>query len=99
MARRRDHELSDRQWHLDKKVPVAIIIAITLQSVGAVWWASAIDQRVKSLEVTASATAATSPIQAERLTRVESKVESAVRDLAEIKADVKSLIRRDPARP
>lgn len=31
---------SDSQWHLDKRVPVAMILAIVIQTGGAVWWAA-----------------------------------------------------------
>lgn len=40
----------DRQWHLDKKVPVAIILAIGLQTAGAIWWARGLDARISALE-------------------------------------------------
>lgn len=35
-------------WHVDKRIPAALIITILLQSALAVWWASAIDNRVTS---------------------------------------------------
>jgi cell division protein FtsB len=38
------------QWHLDKKVPVAIIFAILVQTAGAVWWASGITVRMSQIE-------------------------------------------------
>ena len=37
-------------WHLDKRVPIAIIITLTMQSFAAVWWASAVTARVDQLE-------------------------------------------------
>lgn len=42
---------ADRQpWHLDKRVPVALIVTIMIQTGAGVWWAATQDQRVKSLE-------------------------------------------------
>ena len=38
------------QWHLDKRVPVAIIFAIFMQTTGAIWWASSIQSRVSTNE-------------------------------------------------
>jgi len=35
-------------WHLDKRVPVAIIVAIGLQTFGAVWWAATTSARTES---------------------------------------------------
>ena len=46
MADRHD----DRHWHLDKRVPVALIITITMQTVGIVWWAASLSARVDALE-------------------------------------------------
>jgi hypothetical protein len=33
-------------WHLDKKVPIAIITAIAVQTFGIVWWAATLSARV-----------------------------------------------------
>lgn len=41
---------NDSQWHLDKRVPVAIIVMILLQSAYAVWWLATTEQRVMTLE-------------------------------------------------
>ena len=38
------------QWHLDKRVPVAIIFAIFMRTAGAIWWASSVQSRVLSNE-------------------------------------------------
>lgn len=88
----------DTQWTVDKKIPLAMIFAVIVQTGGFVWWMGGISERVNVLEKASAAVTIAAPVQADRLTRVESKVESAQRDLAEIKADVKSLIRRDPAK-
>ncbi|NRA30998.1 MAG: hypothetical protein HRU11_12155 [Parvularculaceae bacterium] len=34
-------------WHLDKRVPLALIVTIFLQSCAAVWWAAQVDGRVE----------------------------------------------------
>lgn len=31
---------SDSQWHLDKRVPIALVVTIMLQTAGIVWWAA-----------------------------------------------------------
>ncbi len=38
------------RWHLDKRVPVALIIAIMAQTVSVVWWAASLSARVGVLE-------------------------------------------------
>ena len=37
-------------WHLDKRVPIALILAIGLQATATIFWAAKIDQRVSQLE-------------------------------------------------
>ena len=44
------NEDSRRQWHLDRRVPVSIILALLLQTTGIVVWATRIDSRVNTLE-------------------------------------------------
>jgi hypothetical protein len=39
-------------WHLDKRVPVALLMAILVQTFGMGWWAASISERVSSLENT-----------------------------------------------
>ena len=69
------------QWHLDKRVPIALILAILLQTGGALWWAAAVSERVNYLEKQLSASAP----QADRLTRVEVKIEAIQDGITEIK--------------
>lgn len=47
----------DSAWHLDKRVPLALIFAIVVQTATIFWWASAISQRVAALEAERAATA------------------------------------------
>jgi hypothetical protein len=49
MIKRKD---DDRQWHWDKKVPIALILTIGLQTGGAIWWARGLDARIAALEKT-----------------------------------------------
>lgn len=37
---------NDKQWRIDKHIPVAFIFAIFLQTAGALWWASKVDSTV-----------------------------------------------------
>jgi len=79
-------EEQSRHWTLDRKVPLALILAIVAQTVGIVWWAASLSERVSTLERAALSAAP----QADRLTRVETRLESVQDGIAEIKA----LIRR-----
>lgn len=77
----------DKQWHLDKKVPIALILTIALQTGAMIWWASSLSERVNTLERQEAARAP----QGDRLTRVEVKIESIQEGITEIKR----LIRRE----
>ena len=40
----------DKHWHLDRRVPIALIITIIMQTIGIVWWAASLSARVETLE-------------------------------------------------
>lgn len=84
---------SDSQWHLDRKVPIALILSIFLQTGGIVWWGATTNARINSLEEKASGFAAQVATQPERLAKVETKLESVQDGIAEIK----SILRREPS--
>ena len=42
------------RWHLDKRVPIALILTIAMQTIGLVWYVSKLDSRVEALEVFAA---------------------------------------------
>lgn len=77
MTRRSD----DARWHLDKRFPIALIVTISIQTATIVWWASGITERVNVLE----RAQATSAPQADRLTRVEVKLDGVGESVTEIK--------------
>ncbi len=80
----------DKHWHLDRKVPLAMIFAILAQTGAGIWWASTISSRVDYAERRLEAMAP----QSDRVTRVEVKIEGVQSDVSEIKSDVKSLLRK-----
>lgn len=56
-------------WHLDKRIPIALILVIILQTVGAFFWAGAASMRLSNVEKIAEKNSQLG----ERLTRVEEK--------------------------
>jgi len=64
------------QWHLDKRIPVALVFALLVQTAAGVWFAAKIDARVQFLEQTMNARADTR----DRIVRVETQMIS-IRDL------------------
>ena len=57
---------SDESWHLDKKVPVAIIVVIVGQFLGGLWFMARLDARVEE--------------QATRLAKTEAQISSIDRE-------------------
>lgn len=41
---------NDGQWHLDKKVPISIILAMLVQFGGGLWFIARLDARIIALE-------------------------------------------------
>lgn len=80
-------------WHLDKKVPIALIVTLLLQAAGAVWWVSTKDaedrhrdRRIAALEdgIAKSADAQIKVI--DRLARIEERAEAQMQVLIRIEA-------------
>lgn len=70
-------------WHLDKKVPIVIILAIVGQTFGAIWFAAKMDARLSAVEQFRD----DSKGVATRLVVVEtqiSTIQADVKDIAEI---------------
>jgi len=45
------HEEDDEtKWHLDKRVPLALIILILVQTGSAIWWAAAVSGSISAIE-------------------------------------------------
>jgi hypothetical protein len=80
-------EQDQDHWHLDRRVPIALIIAIAVQTGGFIWWASDLNARVTHVERQIQMSAP----QAERIIRVETKLEG----IADSLNDLKALIRRE----
>lgn len=79
---RRSPEMeADARWHLDKRVPITLLLAIIAQTGGAFWWGATTSERINYLERQANMTAP----QGDRLTRVEVKLEVMQDGINEIK--------------
>jgi hypothetical protein len=69
-------------WQVDRKIPLALIGAVLLQTAGMSWWASGMSMRVEQLERQAAGISS----QSERIVRLEEKVGGIQQGIAEIKA-------------
>lgn len=69
-------------WRVDRHIPVALICTLILQTAGAVWWASQLQSRVTELERVNVSTSS----QADRLVKLETRFESVLEKLGDIRA-------------
>ena len=74
---------NDGEWHLDKRVPIGLMIGLTLNLGLGIWYASKLDSRITYLEVDGVRTNGTiekirenGDVNATRLTRVEDHTET-----------------------
>ena len=83
--------VDDGAWHLDRKVPIALIATIVIQTMAIVWWAAKTDARVDQLE---RWQAASLPLS-ERVIRLEEKIGVVQQGITEIK----QLVTARPVQP
>jgi len=76
----------DRSWHLDKRVPISLIMAILLQTGVFVWWGAQTSEKVSVLKERLDAIAPNS----DRLTRVEVKVDTVQQSINRIEGFIRS---------
>lgn len=91
-------------WHLDRHIPIALILAIIGQTAGAVWWASTISstqadqgRRIGVLETGKAEDARADRDSADRLARIEERQRASQDSLIEIKQQLNLLLQRPPA--
>lgn len=82
-------------WHLDKKVPIALIIAIMVQTGGALWWTSKLDSRIETVERHVADT----KDDAARLVRLEAFRDNLGNRLDRIEAKLDRLVEHGGGRP
>lgn len=75
----------DNNWHLDKKVPITLLLAILLQTAGVVAWGATMAEKVVVLKDRLDAIAPNS----DRLTRIEVKVDSLFSSVNRIEANTR----------
>lgn len=71
-------------WHFDRRIPIALVLTILIQTGGAVWWLSSLNSRVSSLEEKITVFSS----QPERLVRVETQVEALTKTVDRIERKI-----------
>lgn len=84
--------VTDEPWHLDKRVPVALIVTIAMQTMLAIWWAAGLSSDVAALQAsdarqdgqieTMRTTAQAMAVQLGRIEEISLNTQKAVEALA-----------------
>jgi hypothetical protein len=96
-----EHDDIGSGWHLDKRVPLAIIMTIFIQTAGIVWWAANLENRVVTLEkanteiaTDLAARAIVTGRQDQSIVRLETQFLNVVDALQDMNAKLDRLIER-----
>lgn len=84
----KEYEVEDEaveHWRIDKKIPVSLIFALVIQTVGLVAFVSQLDSRVNQLEKDSVA----KEWQAERIIRIDERLTSLQNSMTELKGLVR----------
>lgn len=64
-------ERRESKWTISKEVPVTVLVAVFIQSAGAVWWLSKLENRISNLESQRVEMREQTSSLPERITRLE----------------------------
>lgn len=92
------HYQDDAAWHLDKKVPIALIVALAVHLGGSIWFFRGLvaDLQETQKRVTALETVRVGERVSERLAVVESQISDTKAVTLRIEANVQRLVERRP---
>lgn len=78
----------EKEWHLDRKVTLSLILALLANAGATVWFAAQLDQRVTAIE-NRQEQWASSP---ERITKVETQIEGVREGIKRIESKLDRII-------
>lgn len=88
--------LEDKKWHLDRRVPIALILTLLFYGGVGVWWAAVQDQenkyqnqRLSVLETRSMEDARLQSETNERLAKLEARMDAAIEVLRDIRDSLK----------
>jgi hypothetical protein len=84
--------VEEESWRVEKKIPVALIFAMAVQTIGLVAFISQLDSRVGALERDSVA----KEWQAERIIRIDERLTSLQSSMVELKGLVRPAPRTEP---
>lgn len=89
-------EIADKKWHLDRRVPIALILTLLFYGGVGVWWAAVQDQenkyqnqRLTVLETRNVEDARRQSETNERLAKLEARMDAAIEVLRDIRDSLK----------
>lgn len=72
-------------WTVDKKIPLALIMAILMQTIAGVWWAATTTARLQAVEITQNK----NMDLAERVIRLEIQLQTQTNILEDIRDELR----------
>lgn len=85
---------SKQNWTVDKRIPLALVITITLQTGGLVWWAATISSRVASLEEYRQQQIPAATAREGRIIRLETLAQGVAESLTDVKSTLAEMNRK-----
>lgn len=88
-------QVEREHWHLDKRVPLALILALLIQTSGMVWWAATIQAEGRALQdrvLVLEQQSINDRQIGERLARVEERLASQGEDISNIERYLRQLV-------
>lgn len=71
---------TEDHWHVDRKIPLALILTLAMQTLAAIWWAAGVNARLANVEISVAA----SREVGERITRLEVQQQEIREDLRDL---------------
>jgi len=84
----------DTRWHLDKRVPIALVVLIIAQTAGAIWWASAVNGSIMALEKRVDLNDETNRRQYDRINADRESGRQTAKQLARVEGLLQSIDRQ-----
>lgn len=85
-------------WHLDKRVPIALIVTLLAQTAGVVWWAAGLEYRVSEHQrriVTLENFDAQSSAEARRVSELLARLDERLNTQTELLREIRERLGRE----
>lgn len=83
-------EYDDAHWHIDRRIPITLLVMLLLQMIGAIIWATQLDARVNNVESQAGNAMGLS----EKLARIDERLENMRQDVGGMRQQLNQITER-----